>query len=78
MNNEYICGISVLAEDSDAAIAEVMPLHNFAIKVTLSDGIVCTPRMGVGIPLTVSLALFSIVIFSILGVIAGRNSMKTK
>jgi len=75
MNNEYICGISVLAENSNAALTEVMPIHNFAFKVALSD-IVCTPRMGVSIPLTVGLVLTSMGLFSILGILAGRNSRK--
>lgn len=69
---EYICGPVVNAANKEAAIAEVTPLYNFAIKAAQAETIVCVPRASVGIPLVVGLFLTTMVLFSILGVIASK------
>ena len=73
-SNEFICGPSIEAANSEAAIAKIEPIYNFAVQVVTADTIVCTPRASVSISITVSLVLISIALFSVLGVIAGRHS----
>lgn len=71
--NQYICGPSIEAINSEDALSQTVPVYKLATEIALSDSIVCIPRQSIGTTETTLGFIVTMVIFSILGVIAGKT-----